>query len=275
MFDRADPESDFLDTALLGHWDRSWRGLDLRLSLPQHPRSALGEPACLPLSRSVFQVWAVGDWDPDPRCCCCSVAQLWPTLCAPMDCSMPGFPVLQSLLASAQTHVHWVDGVIQPSNPLFTWPLLFVYLYLVLSCLSTCPQGISIFISEMNHWATCTWKISDLKRKEIKWLWRCDSQAVGELVFPFLCSFFFVCYMPWFQSLSSFIQQVLTKPLLFPVTWGYIFKPLWAWGDFELLDFKSFPYVVQQIWWVCLFQSLNGQSGRLLKIRSVTVTFMG
>ena len=26
--------------------------------------------------------------------CCCSVAQSWPTLCDTMDCSMPGFPVL-------------------------------------------------------------------------------------------------------------------------------------------------------------------------------------
>ena len=37
---------------------------------------------------------------------CCSVAQLSPTLCHPMDCSLPGFPVLQSLPEFAQTHVH-------------------------------------------------------------------------------------------------------------------------------------------------------------------------
>ena len=29
--------------------------------------------------------------------CCCSVAQLCPTLCDPMDCSTPGFPVLHYL----------------------------------------------------------------------------------------------------------------------------------------------------------------------------------
>ena len=34
-----------------------------------------------------------------------SVAQLCPTLCNPMDCSTPGFPVHHQL---AQTHVHWV-----------------------------------------------------------------------------------------------------------------------------------------------------------------------
>ena len=37
---------------------------------------------------------------------CCSVAQLCPTLCDPMDCSTPGFPVLHQLLELAQTHVH-------------------------------------------------------------------------------------------------------------------------------------------------------------------------
>ena len=37
----------------------------------------------------------------------------------PMDCSMPGFPVLRYLPELAQTHVHWVSDVIQPSHTLF------------------------------------------------------------------------------------------------------------------------------------------------------------
>ena len=37
-----------------------------------------------------------------------------------MDCSTPGFPVLQHLLELAQTHVHWVSDVIQPSHPLLS-----------------------------------------------------------------------------------------------------------------------------------------------------------
>ena len=48
---------------------------------------------------------------------CCSVAKLCPTLCDPMNCSMPGFPVLHYLLRLAQTHVHWVCDAIQPSRP--------------------------------------------------------------------------------------------------------------------------------------------------------------
>ena len=36
----------------------------------------------------------------------CSVTQLRPTLCDPMDCSIPGFPVHHQLSELAQTHVH-------------------------------------------------------------------------------------------------------------------------------------------------------------------------
>ena len=50
--------------------------------------------------------------------CCCSVAKWCPTLCDPMDCSMPGFPVRHHLPELAQTHVHWANDAIQPSYPL-------------------------------------------------------------------------------------------------------------------------------------------------------------
>ena len=50
--------------------------------------------------------------------CCSSVAQLCPTLCDAMDCSMLGFPVPHHLPELAQTHVNWVSDSIQPSHPL-------------------------------------------------------------------------------------------------------------------------------------------------------------
>ena len=53
-----------------------------------------------------------------------SVAQSCLTLCHPMDCNTPGFPVLHNLLELAQTHVHSVTDAIQPSHPLL--PLLFL-----------------------------------------------------------------------------------------------------------------------------------------------------
>ena len=45
-------------------------------------------------------------------------SQSCPTLCDPMDCSMPGFPVHHQLPKLVQTHVHWVSDAIQPSHPL-------------------------------------------------------------------------------------------------------------------------------------------------------------
>ena len=47
-----------------------------------------------------------------------SVAQLCPTLCNPMDCRTPGFPVHHQLLEFTQTHVHRASDAIQPSHPL-------------------------------------------------------------------------------------------------------------------------------------------------------------
>ena len=49
---------------------------------------------------------------------CCSVTKPCLTLCDPVDCSMPDFPVLHCLPEFAQTHVHWVRDAIQPSHPL-------------------------------------------------------------------------------------------------------------------------------------------------------------
>ena len=45
-----------------------------------------------------------------------SAAQSCPTLCDPMNCSMPGLPVHHQLLELTQTHVHRVSDVIQPSH---------------------------------------------------------------------------------------------------------------------------------------------------------------
>jgi len=49
-----------------------------------------------------------------------SVTQLCPTLCDPMDCSMPGLPAHHQLPELAQTHVHWAGDAIQPSHPLLS-----------------------------------------------------------------------------------------------------------------------------------------------------------
>ena len=47
-----------------------------------------------------------------------SVTQSCLTLCNPMNCSMPDFPVHHQLPESTQTHVRWVSDAILLSHPL-------------------------------------------------------------------------------------------------------------------------------------------------------------
>ena len=51
-----------------------------------------------------------------------SVAQSCPTLCDPVDCSMPGLLVHHQLPEFTQTHVHWVSDAIH--HLIFCCPLL-------------------------------------------------------------------------------------------------------------------------------------------------------
>ena len=62
-------------------------------------------------------------WDMDSSLfctlvCCCSVSKSCPTLCNPMDYSMPGLHILHYLQEFAQTHVYWIGDAIQPFHPL-------------------------------------------------------------------------------------------------------------------------------------------------------------
>ena len=74
---------------------------------------------------------------------CYSFTKSCPTHFNPMDCIMPGFPVLHCLPEFAQTHVHWVSDAIQPSHSLS-----------LLSPPALNPSSIRVFSSE---WALCIW----------------------------------------------------------------------------------------------------------------------
>ena len=73
---------------------------------------------------SVCQTSGVGK-EPDQKeplrhtslCCCCycSVTLSCPTLCNPVDCSTPGFPVLHYLLEFAQSHLILCHPLLLPS----------------------------------------------------------------------------------------------------------------------------------------------------------------
>ena len=80
-----------------------------------------------------------------------SVAQSCPTLCNPMNCSMPGLPVYHQRLEFTQTHVHRDSDAIQPSHPLSSLLLL-----------SPIPPSISVFSNESTlcmRWPKC-WSFS-------------------------------------------------------------------------------------------------------------------
>ena len=72
----------------------------------------------LRLSLFVFIIfWLLLQQDPGDEIVS-SVFQLCPTLCNPINHSMPSLPVHHQVLEFTPTHVHWVGDAIQPSHPL-------------------------------------------------------------------------------------------------------------------------------------------------------------
>ena len=69
-----------------------------------------------------------------------SVAQSCPTLCNPMNCSMPGFPVLHQLPDFTQIHVHRVSDAISSSVVPFS------------SCPQSLPASKSFPMSQLFTW---------------------------------------------------------------------------------------------------------------------------
>ena len=133
-----------------------------------------------------------------------SVAQLCPTLCDPMDCSMSGFPVHHQHLKLAQTHVHPVGEAIQPSN---------------LS--SPSPPAFSLFQHRgLFQWVSSSHQVAkvlefQLQHQSFQWIFRTD--------------FFKDCLIgsrysprdsressptPQFKSINSSVLSFLYSPLL-------------------------------------------------------------
>ena len=87
----------------------------------------------------MLNIFSYAYWPLIYHLCCCSysVTKPCPTLCDPMDWSMPGSPVLHYLPEFAQIHVLWVSDAIQPSHPL---PALLL-------CLQSFPVSESFLMS--------------------------------------------------------------------------------------------------------------------------------
>ena len=79
-----------------------------------------------------------------------------------MDCSMPGFPVLNHLPELAQTHIHWVSDAIQSFHPLSLSSLFAISLYQ--------HQGLSQRISSL-HQMTKVFELQ-LQHQSFQWIIR-------------------------------------------------------------------------------------------------------
>ena len=84
---------------------------------PSNRTAAYQDPPSMGFSRQEY--WS-GVPLPSPNHQFSSVAQSCLTLCDPMDCSMPGFPVHHQFPELTQTHVPRVSDAIQPSHSLLS-----------------------------------------------------------------------------------------------------------------------------------------------------------
>ena len=77
------------------------------------------------------------------------VVQSCLTLCNPMDCSTPGFPILYYLLEFAQTHVHWV--LMPSSHLILCHPLLL--LLSIFPNIRVCSNELALHIRRPKYWS--------------------------------------------------------------------------------------------------------------------------
>ena len=134
--------------------------LSLYILCPRHPALPPNHHFCFPISpvASCLHLCSVPQVsDSIPNCainvpelidCCCSVAQSFLTLCDPMDCSTPGFPVLHYLPEFAQSHIHRVGDAIQPSHSLS----LLLFLPSVFPSIRVFPNEMALCIRWPKDW---------------------------------------------------------------------------------------------------------------------------
>ena len=131
-----------------------------------------------------------------------SVAQLCPTLCGPMDCSMPGFPVHHQLPEFAETHVHWVSDATQPSHLSSPSPPAFNL---------SQHQGLS-------QWASSSYQVVlefQLQHQSFQWTPRTDLLKAGLVGSPFRPRDFQESSpTPQFKSINSSALSFLYSPTL-------------------------------------------------------------
>ena len=117
-----------------------------------------------------------------------SVAQLCPTLCDRMDCSMPGLPVHHQLPEFTQTHAHWS---VMPSNHLILCRSLLL------------PTSIFPIIRVF----------SDGSVLHIRWpkYWRFSFSISPSNEYSGLISFRMDCLSPWISLQSKGLSRVFSN----------------------------------------------------------------
>ena len=162
--------------------------------------------------------------------CCCSVAQSYLTVWDPMDCSIPGFPVLHYLLEFAQACVRWIDGAIQLSHPLLP-PSLSVlnlsqpqHLFQWVGFLLRWPKywSFSFSISPSNEY-------SGLISFRIDWLGLLAVQGTLKSLLPHHNSSVLILWH------SAFFMVQLSHPYM--TTWKIIALIIWLWWQSDVSAF--------------------------------------
>ena len=204
-----------------------------------------------------------------------SVAQLCLTLCNPMDCSTPGFPVYHQLPELTQTHIHWVGDAIQPSHPLLSPSLPAFNL--------SQHQGLFQWISSSHQVANVLELQS--QHQSFQWIFRTDFLSDGLVGFPCRTrdsqeSDLQFCYniLPrlWVQLQFTFFSKSCWYLIFFPssllanhwwlspVAWivlcgGYLCTYFWLfWGWEPLVHFFIFPELCNNsVSWGCLSINLK------------------
>ena len=93
----------------------------------------------------------------------CSVAQSCLTLCDPMDCSTPGFPVHHQLPELSQTHV--IDPVRPSSHLILCRPLLLL--------LQSFPASGSFPVSWLSYQVARVWELQ-FQHQSFQWIFKVD-----------------------------------------------------------------------------------------------------
>ena len=163
-------------------WIRGWQCIIPRQGLKSSLNHKWGQPDSSWTSRKgrfIGRTLGIQDAGTraDPKICdyCCSVTKSCLTLCDPMNCSTPGFPVHHLLPEFAQTYVHQVSDAIQPSHSL--------------SSLS--PPAFSLSQHQgLFYWVSSAHQVVkvlelQLQHQSLQWIFRTDFPSNGLVGTPY------------------------------------------------------------------------------------------